>query len=101
VSIVMSVSDITLRVALLAGLALAALVAVGWRKPARSPRANPRDGAGREAPVEAWPGVAERTRRGILDLIALGGIAVGVAFVGAIATALVISWTVTNVIERL
>ena len=97
----MSVADITLRVALLAGLALAALVAVGWRKPARSPRAATREAAGREAPVEAWPSVGERTRRRILDLIALGGIAVGVAFVGAIATALVISWTVTNVIERL
>lgn len=57
--------------------------------------------AGREALVEARPGVPEQARRRILDLIALGGIAVGVAFVGAIATALVISWTVTNVIDRL
>lgn len=97
----MSLADITLRVALLAGLALAALVAVGWRKPARSPHPIPRDMAGREALVEARPGVPEQARRRILDLIALGGIAVGVAFVGAIATALVISWTVTNVIERL
>lgn len=100
-SVVMSLTDITIRVALLAGLALSALVAVGWRKPARSPRQNPRDVAGREAPVDALPGLGNQFRRRILDLVALGGIAVGVAFVVAIAIALVISWVVTNVIEGL
>ena len=98
---VMSVADVTLRVALLAGLALAGLVAVGWRKPARSPRLDPRVADGREAPRDTELAVGQRIRRRILDLVALGGIAVGVAFVGAIAIALVVSWTVTNVIERL
>ena len=100
-SVVMSLADVTLRVALLVGLSLAGLVAVGWRKPARSTRLRPRDVEGRETPVDDVTAIGQRFRRGILDLVALGGIAVGVAFVGAIAIALVVSWLVTNVIERL
>ena len=97
----MSLSDITLRVALLAGLALIALVAVGWRQPARRRIVSPRDTPGRGDSVEIPEPLGQQARRRILDLASLGGIAVGVAFVVAIAVALVISSLVTNVIERL
>ena len=97
----MSLADVTLRVALLVGLSLAGLVAIGWRKPARSTRLRPREVTGRETPADDINAIGSRFRRGVLDLVALGGIAVGVAFVGAIAISLVVSWLVTNVIERL
>ena len=97
----MSLSDITVRVALLAGVALIALVAIGWRQPARRRIVSPRDATDRGEIVEVPESVAQQARRRILDLASLGGIAVGVAFVVAIATALVISSLVTNVIERL
>ena len=97
----MSLSDITLRVAFLAGLALIALVAVGWRQPARRRVVSPRDTPGRGDSVEIAASPGQQARRRILDLASLGGIAVGVAFVVAIAVALVISSLVTNVIERL
>lgn len=97
----MSLSDITVRVALLAGVALVALVAVGWRQPARRRIVSPRETSSRAEIVEVAEPLAQQARRRILDLASLGGIAVGVAFVVAIATALVISSLVTNVIERL
>lgn len=97
----MSLSDITLRVALLAALATIALVAIGWRKPARPRVLSPRDPATRGGSEEATGPRERPIGRRILDLASLGGIAVGVAFVVAIASALVVSWIVTNVIERL
>jgi hypothetical protein len=97
----MSLSDITLRVAFLAGLALIALVAVGWRQPARRRVISPRDTPERNDSEEISETPGQQARRRILDLASLGGIAVGVAFVVAIAVALVISSLVTNVIERL
>lgn len=106
---VMSLSDITVRVALLTALALVAVVAVGWRQPARRRVVSPRDPSlgptgdpNREATsTEPTPPVVDLARRRILDLVALGGIAVGVAFVVSIALAFVVSWFVTNVIEGL
>lgn len=96
----MSLSDITLRVALLAGVALIALVAVGWRQPARRRIVSPRDSPRHSRDIDVVGTLDRRIRRRVLDLTALGGIAVGVAFVVAIAAALVISSLVTNVIER-
>lgn len=105
---VMSLSDITVRVALLTALALVAVVAVGWRQPARRRVVSPRDPSlgptvdpNRETTTEPTPPVVDVARRRILDLVALGGIAVGVAFVVSIALAFVVSWFVTNVIEGL
>ena len=97
----MSLSEITLRVGLLAGVAMIALIGVGWRQPARRRIVSARDSGNRGASDEVEDALVERTRRRILDLASLGGIAVGVAFVVAIASALVISSLVTNVIERL
>ena len=85
----------------MAGVALIALVAVGWRQPARRRIVSPRDTPVRVDTAEPAEPLAQQARRRILDLASLGGIAVGVAFVVAIATALVISSLVTNVIERL
>ena len=97
----MSMSDITLRVALLAGLALVALIAIGWRKPARPRIVSPRDRALSSSEVETLGPPSHVVRRRILDLASLGGIAVGVAFVVAIAIGLFVSGVVTSVIERL
>ena len=76
-------------------------MAVGWRQPARRRIVSPRDTLVRAETSEPAEPLGQQARRRILDLASLGGIAVGVAFVVAIATALVISSLVTNVIERL
>lgn len=86
---------------MLAGVALMALIAVGWRQPARRRIVSPRDPATRDGIIEAVGPTTQQVRRRVLDLASLGGIAVGVAFVVAIATGLVVSWVVTNVIEGL
>ena len=85
----------------MAGLALVALVAIGWRKPARPRIVSPRDRALSSPDVESLGPTSHVFRRRILDLASLGGIAVGVAFVVAIAIGLFVSGVVTNVIERL
>lgn len=113
VTLALSVTGLTIRAALIAALAIAALLLTGWRKPARAEPGSHRAAFGRHAvagnqgivvdhldtPPERRPGPLRR----VLALIASSAIGVvsGVlaAIVLAFAAAFAVIW-LTNLLER-
>jgi hypothetical protein len=107
-----SLTEISTRLALVAGLAMLALLVIGWRKPARnlpsSPRTNAEVGQSSQRlldqsnPLNAQaPELTETVARKVLDATSLGAIAVISGIVTAIVIATALSFIVTNVISRL
>jgi hypothetical protein len=115
VTLALSVDGLTTKAAIIAGLAIAALLLTGWRKPARAEPQSPREVAKRvgparhdqhgvlvehfDAPSYRRPGPIRRT----LALIASGGIGILTGVIGAIvisfAIALGVIW-MTNLLQR-
>ena len=113
----MSLTEISTRLGIIAGLAMLALLVIGWRKPARNfphpPRAeqqsrqsNQRQSAQRlldeSNPLNTTaPDLSETIARKVLDATGLGAIALVGGIVAAIVIATALSFIVTNVISRL
>lgn len=95
----MSISDITVRVAVIAGCALVALLVIGWRQPARGTAPTPRSRP--DEALEPPTTSRQRIRRRALDLSALGGVALLAGVVVATLVSVAMSWLVTNIIDRL
>lgn len=111
-SVCVSLTEISTRLGFVAGLAMLALLVIGWRKPARNFPASPRDHSrdstseGRlldeSNPVNApVPEITETIARKVLDATGLGAIALVGGVVAAIVIATTLSFVVTNVISRL
>jgi hypothetical protein len=119
-----SLTEISVRVAIVTVLALAALIAIGWRRPApRYPRRTQRSGAPQAPPLvhmhstgmddahsetQDSPGTTKladrlgRTSiRKLLDIVGLGSIAAFVGILVALVTATAIAWMVTALLNRL
>jgi hypothetical protein len=116
VTLALSVAGITLRAALIAGLAMVALLLTGWRKPARAEPRSPRGIVERglvyrtgpapgvpvdhlDAPEYRRPGLVRR----LLAAVASGGVAllIGVlmAIVVSFAVAMAVIW-LTDLLQR-
>ena len=90
VTLALSVEGLTIRAALILGLAIAALLLTGWRKPARAETRSPRGTFGKPAsgivvdhfdtPQYRRPGIVRR----VLALLASGGIGVLTGVLAAI-----------------
>jgi hypothetical protein len=118
-TLAISVTGLTIRAALIAGLAIVALLLTGWRKPARAEPGSPRGGLGGggalggamvgsirpkrsdpyatgvavehlDTPAERKVGVVRR----VLALAASGGIAIGMGVLTAIVIAFALAWAV-------
>lgn len=91
---------LTIRAAIIAGLAIAALLLTGWRKPARAEHRSPRGPLRRSSvgipvdQVEAPPYRRPGPLRRVLALVASGGIALLAGVLTAILTAFAIAWAV-------
>ena len=101
-----SLTDFTIRVSVVAGLALVALIVIGWRQPARARRSSPRgaenDSGHRPGTVDETPMTGgERWARRVLDVFGLGAISLVSGILLAIVIALAVSTVVTNVVDRL
>lgn len=109
VTLALSVDGLTVRAAFIAGLAIAALLLTGWRKPARAEPRTPRSVSARsssgivvdhvDAPIYRRPGIIRR----ILALATSGGIAVLIGVLSAIITAFAVAWAViwmTNLLQQ-
>lgn len=106
----MSVNDLTIRAAIIAGLAIIALVLTGWRKTARAtpktsrgtataPRQVPIQVVRQPTPAYHPPNAAQR----MISLITSGGVALLVAAVIATVSAFaiaVIVTTMTNLLKQ-
>lgn len=107
VTLALSVDGLTIRAALVAGLAIVALLLTGWRKPARAEPRTPRGPLRREAhgvvvdhldtPSYRRPGVIRR----LLALAASGGIGIVtgvlIAIITSFAIAIAVIW-LTNLL---
>ena len=107
VTLAVSVDGLTVRAAFIAGLAIAALLLTGWRKPAR---AEPRSLRGSsqssgvivdhvDTPIYKRPGIVRR----LAAAVASGGIGVLVGVLSAIVVSFAIAWAVismTNLLQR-
>ncbi len=103
--IALSVDDLTSRLVLIAGLALIALIAAGWRKPARATVRTPRFRVGRTTaapfgvPVVRQPLVGYR-RPGIIHrFLALGTMGVLAVIAGAVLAILTTFSAVWGVVK--
>jgi len=100
VTLAISVDGLTIRTAFIAGLAIAALLLAGWRKPARAEPRSPRGLARREvrgvvvehhdAPLYRRPGPIRR----VFAAAASGGIAVLTGVLSAIVVAFALAFAV-------
>ena len=100
VTLAISVDGLTVRTAIIAGLAIAALLLTGWRKPARAEPRSPRGVARREphaiavehhdAPLYRRPGPIRR----VLAAAASGGIAVLTGVLSAIVIAFAFAFAI-------
>jgi hypothetical protein len=109
VTLALSVDGLTVRAAFIAGLAIAALLLSGWRKPARAEPRSPRASFRREptgflvdhvdTPLYRRPGPVRR----LLAAAASGGIGVLVGVLSAIivafGTAFAVIW-LTNLLQQ-
>lgn len=111
VSIALSVEVLTDRAILIVVFSVVALLAAGWRKPARASVRSPRAAAGRTdhlprygVPVERQP-IAPERRTGILRrlfaLVTTGALAVITGTVIAIVLAAASIWGVINLTDLL
>lgn len=121
VTLALSVEGLTIKAAIIAGLAIAALLLTGWRKPARaeshSPRVQLKSGGplkgggplrhGRQGilveHLEATPYRRPGPVRRVLAIVASGGIGVLAGVIAAIAisfaVALAVIW-MTNLLQQ-
>lgn len=100
VTVALSLESLTVRVGLIAALAIVALLLTGWRKPARAESRSPRGVLRRsssavlvehlDAPQYKRPGPIRR----VLALAASGGIGVLTGVLSAIVIAFGIAWAV-------
>lgn len=105
VTLALSVDGLTVRAAFIAGLAIAALLLTGWRKPARAEPRSPRgDRVGYvvdhvDTPLYRRPGIIRR----VFAVVASGGIGILVGVLGAIViafgTAFAVIW-LTNLLQQ-
>jgi len=111
VSCCVSLTEISVRVAIVTVLALVALVAIGWRRsapeyprPSRPPKAGaasaPSDTSARHGTFEIER-VGRLTTRKVLDVLGLGSIAAFVGIMVALVTASIIAGLVTALLNRL
>jgi hypothetical protein len=107
-----SLTEISTRLGIIAGLAMLALLVIGWRKPARNfphpPRADQQSRQSDQRLLDesnplntAAPDLSETIARKVLDATGLGAIALVGGIVAAIVIATALSFIVTNVISRL
>jgi hypothetical protein len=108
VSSCVSINDLTVRMAWLAGLALLALVLAGWRKTARAQPRAPRSltEPPRRAPFQvedqaAPPYHAAGPLRRVWSIVAGSGLAVVIGAVLATVTAFSLAWIVTTLTDLL
>jgi hypothetical protein len=119
VTLALSVEGLTVKTAIIAGLAIAALLLTGWRKPAR---AEPRSPLRRSPPGQPFPQTRQQTRQGILvehldtpiyhrpgpirrvlALGASGGLGVLIGLLSAIVISFTVAFAViwlTNLLQR-
>jgi hypothetical protein len=108
VTVAVSVDGLTVRAAFIAGLAIAALLLTGWRKPARAEPRSPRGAASRgpvgvlvdhaDTPLYRRPGPLRRLVAAALS----SGIGVLVGVLSAIIISFGIAWSViwlTNLLQ--
>lgn len=96
-----SLSDLTVRVAIIATSALLALVVIGWRQPARPGSHRGSDDNTTDGIEEPVVTLTDSSRRTLARVSALGGIALVASAVIATVVSLVLAWIVTNIIDRL
>lgn len=109
VSCCVSLTEISTRVALVAGLALFALLVVAWRKPARPVPNSPRTSthSDRELALDdhhesdGTDLAVVSTRKKALETMGLGAIAIFGGIAVAIVVSVAIAWIVTNFLNRL
>ncbi|MFM8530944.1 MAG: hypothetical protein ACKOD2_14985 [Ilumatobacteraceae bacterium] len=101
-------TEFTIRASVVAGLALVALLVIGWRQPARARRSSPRTSPGDSGHDETRTSVdsppvstGERWARRTLDAFGLGVISLIGGILLAIVLALAVSTLVTNFVDRL
>lgn len=105
--VAVSLTEISTRVAFVAGLALFALLVIGWRKTARDTHGSPvgePDPQPNTAPEVEYLSSSDVSRLAatkLVRIVGLGGIAVLVGIVSALVVSLSLSWLVTNIIDRL
>jgi hypothetical protein len=104
----LSVDGLTIRAALIAGLAIAALLLTGWRKPARAEPRSPRAPRGRssgivvdhvDTPLYHRPGIVRR----VVAAVVSGGIGVLVGVLAAIVASFTVAVAViwmTDLLEQ-
>ncbi len=109
VTLGLSVDGLTIRAALIVGLAIAALLLTGWRKPARAEPRSPRAVRTRstsgvvvdhvDTPLYHRPGIVRR----LLAAAASGGIGVLIGVLTAIVAAFTVAFAViwmTNLLQQ-
>lgn len=109
VTLAISVNGLTVRAAFIAGLAIAALLLTGWRKPARAEPRSPRGPSRRDtdgfvvdhvdAPLYHRPGVVRR----LIAAGASGGLGVLMGMLAAIVIAFGVAFAViwlTNLLQQ-
>jgi hypothetical protein len=107
VTLAVSVDGLTVRAAFIAGLAIAALLLTGWRKPARAEPRSLRGSAQSsgvivdhvDTPIHKRPGIVRR----LAAAVASGGIGVLVGVLSAIVISFAIAWAVismTNLLQQ-
>ena len=103
----MSLTEISTRVAFVAGLALIALLVIGWRKTAKDSSATPVDGFQREHHGQTDHEYLTGTDVGrlagakVLRVLSLGAIAILLGIMVSLAISLALSSLVTNILDRL
>jgi hypothetical protein len=103
-----SINDLTVRMAWIAGLAVAGLLLAGWRKTARAQPKRPRDlmETPRRVPyqvreVVAPPYQAAGALRRVWAVVASSGLAIVIGAVLATVTAFSLAWIVTTLTDLL
>jgi ABC-type nitrate/sulfonate/bicarbonate transport system permease component len=108
VSSCVSINDLTVRMAWIAGLAVVALVFAGWRKTARAQPKSPRNPieTPRRVPFEVAETVTQPYRpasllRRVWAVVASSGLALVIGAVIATVTAFTLAWIVTTLTDLL
>jgi len=100
-----SLTDLTVRVAAIAAFALLALIAIGWRQPARqrarSHRTEATTHSAEHSADEPVASLGDSVKQRVLRVTALGGIALVASAVVATIVSVALAWLVTNIIDRL
>lgn len=105
--VAVSLTEISTRVAFVAGLALFALLVIGWRKTARDSHRAPvgdleaQPNGSPEVEYLSSSDVSRLAASKLVRIVGLGGIAVLVGILSALVVSLSLSWLVTNIIDRL